>query len=1710
MPPQLVESLTATGTVRSRNAGSVAGYAVSVELERVVGFGDEQLVVPALGSTRLEADGEFRAAIGGVGAPRGPVTVTVSSPQGLEAFRRDYTLEQAAKPLRIAIRTAPRVVVAPSDDPTLGARARLVGQVLDVHGAQVPAGLAVVLWGVDPGDAAPRPLVVSETQVGGRFSADWVADRVERAYGRVSGGTPIPVGLDDTHRLPREVLLLLDLADLPSESSTDSDDCGCSDGATPPFVPDPIDLTANPEAFSQDLGGVCVELTAPNRVLEEFAYVMAVRTSEPRVQGIAIDPPDPVPPALMADLLGVSIASQAMGFTRSRDVSLRATSLSLDVESARSLVRTDTPPTVAQIAQASWLSEVTQTTDLIGGGLVVAPGRSKLDADTAIDWDYTPTIYQALDIAHGHLLQYREVWRSAGYSLGKLLYSLPLAPGQRRQLAVVDWDRRTRSQREERLEYEEHLDALLTRDRDILELVGAHLDEEIDAGSRNTTWGAAGGIGAGFVGSGFGIFGGVAGGAGGSSSRAWQDAARTFSADSLQQLRDRISQRSSSLRGERSTVVQSVAQGETLGARTETVANYNRCHSLTMEYFEVLRHLVVTHELADVRECLFVPFPLTVFDRAKALRWRDPLERHLKSDELRGGFDAIERVADDWVGWEFPESTYAEEAPETIEGELRISFLLPRPRDAEDGAFQVDMWAPLAPFLDVDPLELFTAKLSEASARARDLAFRNEVAPGIAERLVQRLRLSFVTADGGETDVPIDATLVSRYSESEPLYVTLNPAGGVPPVPREEIVHVKLAYDGEPLPPDARVIVHSGRLRYSTAHLTALLFREGRILDDLSLGDPVVVAAPLSQRELRNPRDEDVELADRLVAHLNDHLEHYHQVIWMSLDPQRRFMLLDSVLVPGLGGRSIASVCANQLVGIVGNSLVLPVAPGQRLDPTLAGGNGDAPASLLNAYATPPVPPMRLSLPTRGVHAEAVMGACTACEEIDDARYWRWTNDGQLELPSILPVGTESRATTEPDLTPTPLPAPLVSIQAAPTLPDPTGLAPALGLLSTPNLFGDVTGLAGTQANAQGAFRDSLAAASALGDEAARLATQQQLGPSIDRMIDRIDQARTDGMIDPEAAQALTVAALEGLIGDPGAAAQPPFADPLVTGVIDGMLPQGGHIVTETDGETVDVSFDGEAADAGAAPVPSAPLELVELVRVPVLSGLVDTYEKLAAFWGADLATAETLGLVAHDPEDAERFVLERRLRIVYPTAPNAPTVVSATGPLPLVVLVHGDHPGWTSDGTIPNLDGYAYLQDALARSGIVSVSVDTNAATALGSQREMRADLILGAFDSLRTLAADASSPLFGRLDFGNVGLLGHGSGGDAVADAAQRNAGRDRLDRLGIQALCLLGTTSTTTPLAPTQTGFLAVLHGGLDGELAGSRAVDVGVEGGFEAYDRATCDKAMVFLDLCGHERFNTVWAAAGDDPLMAPADLSRLLPAADHQALAAEYVDGLFRWRLLGDSGRQVLFDGTSGPSSGAAVSLQHSFGSQRLVLDGMGLEPEVGARALDEATVEGITNVSDHTSTVLVTDPSHPPAGPVYTLVGDEFDGLADWREYDAFTLRVGSEANMTSEETIAAGPLPDFSLTFTDLAGGTVVVSSSQLSTPLVPRRAVFHQVVQLDGTIENRTTLRLETMIVPVSLLEPLGSLLASVSITQTPGPEFPLFFASLQLVRY
>ncbi|HEU4657705.1 MAG TPA: DUF4056 domain-containing protein, partial [Capillimicrobium sp.] len=942
-------------------------------------------------------------------------------------------------------------------------------------------------------------------------------------------------------------------------------------------------------------------LTTPNRTIEEFAYRFVVRTSEPRVKALTLGARRRVPLDLVSDLLGASMASEVIA-RRSRSASRTPSgSLELDVRTAKRLVRGDRPPALDEVSRAAWLSEVQGVKEVIDAGLRERTGRTELDADHAIDWDDTPTIHQTIELAHGHVLHLREVWRADGYSLGDLLYSLPLAPLQRRRIAVVDWERRTTSAREEALEFEEELDAFVSRDRDVREIVGAHLRESTSGGSRSTTFGAAAGLGGGYIGDGWGIFGGVAGGYGASTASAWQRSSRDFAASSMQRLQDRVSQRASALRDERSTVIQTVAQGETMRAETEVVANYNRCHAVTIEYFEVLRHFLVTHELADVTECLFVPFPLEPFDRGKALRWREPLARHLRDRSLRNGFDAIRRVADDWVGWDYPEARFSQEAPESLEGELRISFVLPRPRDDEDGEFQHEEWAPLRNFLGIDLAELFRRALGMKTPQERDVTFRTEVAPQIAENLVQSLRFAYVTAGGGEVEVPLDATLVSRYSEGVPLYVSLNPRGPLPAIPREDITYVKVWIDGlePPLPADARIIVHSGKLRYRAAHSSALLFNAPRLLDDVGTGDPAVVPTPLTRAEKRDPRAEDRRLADRLVAHLNDHLEHYHQAIWLSLDAQRRYMLLDGIVVPGLDGASVASVCSNELIGIVGNSLVLPVAPGRRIDPTVGvpvvkddDGN-EVPVALRDAYATDAPPPLRVSVPTRGVYAEAVSGACSACEQPDDTRYWRWSTDGLLAPPQVEQVSTESRADDEQPLSPTPLPTPLVSIQNAPAVPAPAGLSGAFGLLATKDLFRDVTGLEGSQKNALAAFEASTAAAAALGQEAAKLAIQQELGRDAERMIGRIAQAQKDGLLTPEAAEELTQSALQGMIGEDREKSGAPERDSAAEKVLESAskASKGEVKVTKPD-ETVEASFDDGEVVVGAGPTKKAGLAL--------------------------------------------------------------------------------------------------------------------------------------------------------------------------------------------------------------------------------------------------------------------------------------------------------------------------------------------------------------------------------------------------------------------------------------------------------------------------------------------------------------------------------------
>ena len=65
------------------------------------------------------------------------------------------------------------------------------------------------------------------------------------------------------------------------------------------------------------------------------------------------------------------------------------------------------------------------------------------------------------------------------------------------------------------------------------------------------------------------------------------------------------------------------------------------------------------------------------------------------------------------------------------------------------------------------------------------------------------------------------------------------------------------------------------------------------------------------------------------------------------MDSNRRFEILDNCISPNTNGRSIASIVENKVLGILGNSIILPLAAGYNYN---AGSKDEVNESLIELY----------------------------------------------------------------------------------------------------------------------------------------------------------------------------------------------------------------------------------------------------------------------------------------------------------------------------------------------------------------------------------------------------------------------------------------------------------------------------------------------------------------------------------------------------------------------------------------------------------------------------------------------------------------------------------------------------------------------------------------------------------------------------------------
>ncbi|MEN9867479.1 MAG: hypothetical protein RL748_3069, partial [Pseudomonadota bacterium] len=401
-----------------------------------------------------------------------------------------------------------------------------------------------------------------------------------------------------------------------------------------------------------------------------------------------------------------------------------------------------------------------------------------------------------------------------------------------------------------------------------------------------------------------------------------------------------------------------------------------------------------------------------------------------------------------------------------------------------------------------------------------DEIFHSEIVPKLARKLGDKFRLAPFSAD---------FTLMSNYygGEQSLLFAI---QGQRTNLTRRQINKIVLGIEATGLMKSATpIMVESLSLYYSTAHFKGVLFN-GAVRNDLDVLDPVTLDTPPTSDELRDPRLEDRYLVQELMEHLNSNLEYYNKTLWYNLDPDRRYLLLDGFHIQVYDDfnqpsvyKSLASVVRNELVGVVGNSLVFPVAPGFKLDRSYVIAvrkEGDTETveqiSLFDHYSPQkPVPPYRISVPTRGVFCEAVQGSCSACEKVEINTSQDWERFKPDEPTTVNPVTIGTPQVTEYKPNYKDFAQPIINIQNSPTDPAPgAGLGALSQLLGQSGIFKDITGLDQTQKNALETFKSTQESARAMAELAAKGAVQKHNTDNSDKIMNSLDAARNSGALD--------------------------------------------------------------------------------------------------------------------------------------------------------------------------------------------------------------------------------------------------------------------------------------------------------------------------------------------------------------------------------------------------------------------------------------------------------------------------------------------------------------------------------------------------------------------------------------------------------------------
>ncbi len=666
------------------------------------------------------------------------------------------------------------------------------------------------------------------------------------------------------------------------------------------------------------------------------------------------------------------------------------------------------------------------------------------------------TVPMAASLGLGYVLEMSQRWTFAGISLGDLVYSLPLAPGEQQQVAV--FERTDTAQVSESEFFSEQQAATQTAlaDTSTAATFNSAFSEAVNSGSSfqsdSSNWSAGGSI----I-----IF--SAGGGGSSASgnsQQWLQGQRDAVENAAQSTHSSSVNQASARRSAARTGMRIASASESESVTTKTITNHNHTHALTMQYWEVLRNYDVTTAINGLTLACLVPMqivrfmppgqPLTVTNVATLSTRQEVLVRYAMLikhlDVLQQavprpfqyGLTLLAQFAGDPTAEVEAAGGVAEDV---IQISLRGTFLPCETISIRAVTRRNTRVGPvvLGNIATKIPLDTFTTRddLLQALLRQRQsgapVAFAGNLAlppsmnradivgfeilrsfntvsytlvsPGQAA--LNGLQQAIGGTGTGWINAGIQATVGASAAANTRVTVTLTPGDleailGGPALWdfSAAIVEFDAAGNIVPGPPNET---------YANDSLN------GAELPPQPYPIPALQIAPVL-------RFNELLEIEKAMHHIVRNTTLYSKAVWSSLTPDERAILLDAytIGVPS-GGVPDASQMVpllncveNRLLGFFGNSMILPfifpqsVAEAMQMDPA------EMQKALLTyqqASFTPPT--ATIALPTHGVLGEGVLGHCPSAEKIDLTRFWNWQDSPPDAAPTISPV---TLPTTSPSI----------------------------------------------------------------------------------------------------------------------------------------------------------------------------------------------------------------------------------------------------------------------------------------------------------------------------------------------------------------------------------------------------------------------------------------------------------------------------------------------------------------------------------------------------------------------------------------------------------------------------------------------------------------------------------------------------------------------